>query len=362
MALIYYDSFQDYTTLSQMWDGSNFCSIVGGQSRNGNQCFEKDGFNVPQVALKRLGVSKSNLTIGFAINYYAGLSGTGSWDVVVGFNDSQLSGSTWTDTNQVQLQVGNTGQVRIVTGAGTTYYGAGSTVLATSSGAPLLATGWHYVEFSAVFGSGTSGSATVRVDGVTVATISGVSTQISANASASGFFFGSGSGLNWRACDLYILDNSGAAPLNTFLGDVRVLYSTPNSDASPNAWTPSTAGAHYLMVNEASPNDATNYLSSPNVGDTELFGITALSGVPTGITSVYAVGVDIRGDKDQAAVRSLRTLVKSSATQADNGSDLALVNGVWTPYKTIFPLDPNGNAAWTVSAVNAAKIGMKVQS
>jgi hypothetical protein len=49
-----------------------------------------------------------------------------------------------------------------------------------------------------------------------------------------------------------------------------------------------------------------------------------------------------------------------SGAQVDNGSDLILLDGTYTSFKTAFATDPNTDTAPTIAAINTMKIGFKV--
>jgi hypothetical protein len=64
--------------------------------------------------------------------------------------------------------------------------------------------------------------------------------------------------------------------------------------------------------------------------------------------------------KDDAGARTMKHGVKSSATSA-YGSNISLSN-TYAYYETRQETDPNGGGAWTVAAVNAAKLLANVVS
>ena len=57
----------------------------------------------------------------------------------------------------------------------------------------------------------------------------------------------------------------------------------PTADGAYTAWTPSTGTSHFSLVNEASCNGATNYVSTTVVGNKDAYSVS-LAGVPTGAT------------------------------------------------------------------------------
>lgn len=433
MAIYWFDSFQNYplnNTTFGPWDNNSYGCIVTetGSNRSGTLPgwlgFIPGG--VAGGSLKRIGVNRADSTIGFAVNF-GGVRGTlpsaGNWQTLTAFIDSSFSGS-WTDTLQIQLQVGSTGNLRVL---------RGTTSLAVSGTTPLAPAGWHYVEFYALINS-TTGAFTVRVDGAVVAGLSLTSqnTQNTGNAYQNGFIlsalFGGGGpqppgvayGNAFYVNDLYVLDSSGPSPNNTFLGDVRCIFTVPNgagsvnnftplapawaastamnlyaviidsngkaqkatavtsdqkTGASPPVWATSTGStttdnhvtwtclgvpSNYMYVDSVQSADIQSYVYDSTLGDQELYTITPLSGVPSGVLTAFAVGMDIRGQRDQTTTRAVRTLVKSGATQVDNGTDLTLQNGTFAVQKTVQALDPATSAQWLITAINAGQYGFKV--
>lgn len=220
--------------------------------------------------------------------------------------------------------------------------------------------------------------------------------------------------------DLVVYDSTGSV-WNTYQGDIRVLTTLINGNAGTNQWTPeasawtaSLAMAQYAVIVDSNGNlqkantvtsdqktgsspptwattlnatttdnhvtwtnlgtpanymyvnskymgaDNQAYVFDATVNDTELYTIAALSGVPTGVTSVLAMCIGIRGQRDQTTTRAVRTLLKSGSTTVDNGADLTLLNGSYTTQRTFFTVDPATSAQATVSAVNSMNIGYKV--
>jgi hypothetical protein len=65
--------------------------------------------------------------------------------------------------------------------------------------------------------------------------------------------------------------------------------------------------------------------------------------------------------EDFAPARAIRSVVKSGATLADNGADVALSTS-FADLQGIFETDSNTSAAWTVANVKAAEFGQMVTS
>ncbi|MDO8562376.1 MAG: hypothetical protein Q7S25_00875, partial [Candidatus Limnocylindria bacterium] len=233
------------------------------------------------------------------------------------------------------------------------------TLLATSAGT-YPANVYNFIEFKVTINSVT-GSYEVRVNGAVDANLSasGVNTRgVGTNNSTNMLRVGGVAGANTLGAyidDLYICDLSGAAN-NDYLGDVRVQALLPNAAGAHSQWTPSGgAVANYTMVDEATPNDDTDYNSDATVGDIDTYAFSDLT--PTTGT-VKAVQTVIDARKDDAGTRTIAPVVR------EGGVDYVGPNhNVGTTYAfqmDIYETDPATAAAWTVAAVNGDEFGVKV--
>lgn len=212
---------------------------------------------------------------------------------------------------------------------------------------------WHYLEVKVVIGS--SGSWEIRRNGATLGSASGVNTQNGGTGQLNNITWSNGGNPNFYVDDLYILDGSGAAPLNDFLGDSLVECLAPNGAGDITNFTPS-AGANWECVDEASQDGDTTYNASSTASHKDLYNLdnTSRSGAVRGLV------VTAWMRKDDAGGRNACITVRSGSTDAD-GASIALGNS-YQGYTAIFATDPNTGAAWTVSALNALQIGAKVLS
>ena len=145
-------------------------------------------------------------------------------------------------------------QANFTTGAITVLNAAGTLVAA-----PVAAFNsgvWQYLELKAVVAGG-SGSVTFRANGVIDANVNAVTANLGSTAvgqaqwivtlNQSGAFYTS------TVDDVYLLDSTGSAPRNTFLGDSRVETLYPVADGAHTDWTPDTGTAHWSRVNQTPP-------------------------------------------------------------------------------------------------------------
>jgi len=82
--------------------------------------------------------------------------------------------------------------------------------------------------------------------------------------------------------------------------------------------------------------------------------------LPTPPLTIIAVCPLAIAEKTDAGTRSIVLVVRSGGTDYDG--DPAFLGLSYDTFKRAFLLDPNGDIAWTESAVNAMEIGVKVDS
>jgi hypothetical protein len=429
--IFFYDNCADYSSCTQKYDESfndifPTSSVTAANGSNGI-CLQADsGFGTQANVTKRFPVTRSNGI--FAARCYP----TGKVVLCV-FYDYTVSSGVYTYTNQVDFRIDTSGFI-VATRNGT--------VLGTSSSAVSF-NAKHYFEFRTVIDA-TAGQIEVKVDGVSILSLTSQNTRNTANSYFNAIGFGcinggyGGATTYWS--DIVMVDNTGSAPANTFMGDLQVKYlGGPTGDGGTNQFTMQAASwvattyyqlnaviidtngnlqkcsqkgtssssvptwgtgalavtndngakwtnlgtpAHFKYVGTvtagaaANPADGQSYLSDSTVGDTELFAFPALSST----LSIVAVGVGLRGYKDQTYGRSLRAVASNGGTTVDNGSDMTLTlattfntgnnsnNGTVSTGSAVrgdavFPTDPSTGAAWAnAAAVNTASFGFKISA
>ena len=249
-----------------------------------------------------------------------------------------------------------TDHISIVTGdtPNTLWARRGSTTLFTATN--IAVNVWHHLELKVTM-SATAGSVELRIDGVPVGMFSGNTKNGGTNSTIDTVKLG-GSGNNTSITitrdDLYVLDDTGAAPYNNFLGDVRVYSLSPTGAGSSTQWTPD-AGSNYAEVNEI-PYSAANYVQSNTSGQRDTY---ALADLPAGgVTTIYGVQNNIIAKRTDAGAIAVKPVLKSGATIAyGTGVSLPTSDMILTDVRAI---DPATSAPWTISGVNALEAGMEV--
>lgn len=217
---------------------------------------------------------------------------------------------------------------------------------------------WFHLEIGFAI-STTGGSLIVRINGANVLTYTG-KTQNGPNAWLNGFYIGARDFVTTAFDDLYICDTvqqAGAHPFNTFLGDRRIYTLLPTGPGDRTEWSP-LSGTNYSQV--AVNGDDAGYNFNSTVGAEDLFNMADL---PSSVTEVLAVQVTGRYKKLDAASHTLTQRIKSGGVDAPGVGFLApyALSTSYVYYSDVFPLDPSTNAAWTLNAVNAIQVGYRME-
>jgi hypothetical protein len=241
-----------------------------------------------------------------------------------------------------------------------------SKFLAISRNGTVIATGttqirlgrWYYIEFKATIHNST-GSAEIILNGISEVSISGTDTQFTANATADTIHIGGSGGSfagNIYLDDIYICDGTGSAPANTFLGDVRVDTLLPNGNGNSSQLLGSDGNStdNYLLVDEATPNEDTDYVESSTVAqkDTYTYGnLTPTTG------TVFGVQILPFARKTDAGTRKIASIARHSGTEVDSADKT--LSSTYLYYPDIRETKPGGGS-WSISDVNGAEFGVKV--
>jgi hypothetical protein len=329
MALLYMDGFdaRDFTlrwttapdgyTTGRLGGGSAYMNTGGASGRW-----------IPASATVVVGLAYQGVTFG----------ASGFREFLRLYSDT---GTTW----HLGLQVTSNNNV-VLTRAGT--------VLATATGV-LTATSWNYLELRATIADA-GGRATVRVNGNTVIDFTGDTRNGGTSASMDFVQLlsqATGGSNQYYVDDLYVLDATGPAPNNDFLGDVRVVTLTPTGAGNTTGLTPST-GANWSCVDEL-PYSASDFVSASAAGAKDTY---ACADLPAGTAAVYGVQLGAIAKKTDAGTRSLKTVVRRAGTDySDAGTALATSDSALL---RLLSTDPSTGAAWTPANVNAMEIGVAV--
>jgi hypothetical protein len=333
------DSADHFTTRAQAlmkWtdvDSANMV-VVAGAGRNGTAGWR---FGNGSNFLKKVATSEQFHYAAFGFKPQALPTG----DVpLISFRDGA--------TEQCDLRLTTAGKF-IVTRNGTTIAGPGTFIITIGV--------YFYIEFRVKIDDAT-GTVDVWVNGGagTDVTGSGLDTKNGANATADTVLFCGRvvGGFGPNDSDDFVWVSGSTAV--TRWGDTRMEYIKPNGNGNSSQWVGSDGNSvdNYLLVDETTPNDDTDYVASSTVGDIDLYTFTDVT--PT-TGAVKAVAVYLYARKDDAGTRTIAVATRESATNSFGGNqDLSTQ---YNYYREIFELNPRTAAAYTIGEVNGSEFGIK---
>lgn len=341
MAIVFMDSFDGYATADvvKKWTSLNTaCTIGTTNARRANSLTLTN-----QNELVKGFTAADTYIMGF---YHFTSTLTGIADGGVGSVILEIREGA---TKHLSFFLNPSGQIGVQRG------GAGGTVLARSAGGSIQSGVGFYMEVK-VKVNDTTGTVEVRLNGSTTPIIN-LTNQDTRNAGTVGTIDSIAlvGVLNTSYFDDFVLlDTSGAAPNNDFIGDRTIVGLLPTGNGTYGDFTAS-AGLRYQCVDDTTPN-TTDYNSSGTSGHKDTFTFPAL---PTTVGTINAVAVNLAALKDDAGAMNHQSYVKSGATESA-GSSIALSTAQRID-QFIYPLDPNaGPGAWTRANVNSAEFGYKI--
>ncbi len=253
--------------------------------------------------------------------------------------------SLYTNTTQgMNLQWAGAGEIAIR---------RGSTVLETTSGLSLLTDVWYWCEFKVLCNDST-GTYEVRINGVDVASDTGVDTKAHASLEYHDIVkFDSAASSVVFIDDFYMCDGSGAVN-NNFLGNCRVLAIFPTGNNGTPDWTPSS-GDNYTCVDEEVVDDDTSYIEDSTTDNTDLYTYEDVSD----LGDVFGIQINTMCRETDATNYTLKTQIKSDSTVSDDAGQVIGATS-YLNKKRISELDPHTSTAWTATTLNAASFGIKL--
>jgi hypothetical protein len=349
MALLFIDSFDHYDTASVLdkWT-SNFTpsTIEVGKGRCGTNCMKLGTF---EDLLKGVLFTSLTGTVGFAACVISHETVTAAE-----IHLSTLGGSY----PQAHLTL----WYHAIDGSLSVVRNSSSDVLLGQTVPDVIRQDdWYYIEWRATIDPAV-GAVTVRVNNVEVIAVTGVNTLGDIGASnpfpldlrSVGFHCGSNEA--WRLDDVYILDSTGPAPNNTFLGDCRVEYLKPRAAGTYQQWpiVVGTSGSHWLAVNDnAVPDEDATYVeaNAPGLTDSNLYQPT---GLPSG--PIFGAQLSLHAKKTEIGPRVVAPVV-NAVTGPPHFSPSA---ETYRYLHTMFPTNPTTGLPWTIAEINAIDAGVTV--
>jgi hypothetical protein len=235
----------------------------------------------------------------------------------------------------------------------TLYRGEFSTLLDTSLNQAIFGAGWYYFEVYALIAN-SGGRLTVKVDGAQTNDFTGDTEPGSNTDIYNTRIYSWSSGANYQWYDDIAINDDAGSDNNTWPGQVKLLPFRPTGAGDNTGLTPSS-GSNWDCVDEV-PASATDYVYDTVVDEYDLYAAADPS-LPDGAV-IQNVIVIAHAAYDSGG-GNIAPMMKSGSTSVQS-ADQAL-SAVYRPYEFCRALDPNGDIAWAISAVNALQIGVKVR-
>jgi len=350
MAIVFMEGFDHYGHIDYV-KGGKWTSVVEGDSSYYSNCSLDSGrvagnsFAIRRIWFGEWASITCSKTVPSQTTYISG----GAWKLISGApnNHREIMSYREGSNYHVTLTIHSDGKLYVKRGDR-----SGSSLGNTTI--TLNANTWYYIEFKATIHAST-GTAVVKVDGTEVLNISGANTKgpsaSTTNITAVGFATFNDTPMD----DLYLADTTGTTNLD-FLGDCRVVTVMPAADGSTTDWVASSAGAHYLKVDEVPPNGDTDWVDCNVVDNVELFTMAA---APTSYT-VKAVQRSSYARREDASVSKFAHVCRSGGTTYGMAEADFVLTDSYQYYTSVRNFDPNGDIEWTPTNVNAAEFGCKL--
>lgn len=338
----YYNGVGPNTGMTSRWTASSRSGLVagrfGGQAIQHNTDTATSGFSICLLES-----SVTSFACGFALKLpFFGTAGANNGGVF-GFYNSTNAQFAFTIRPNAFAGIDIYRQTGINSAA---------TIVGSTANNILRLSTWHYIECVCDI-STTSGSIKLWVDGAQVLNLSNVNNQAGisdvVDSIVCGWFGSVGGGGSNQIDDIYVTDTS------VRIGERKIETLYPNSDIA-QGFIRSSGTSNFSLVDDPQTN-TTDYVIGTAPGDTDTYGFTNLTTVPT---FVDAVQVNTVAMKTDAATRNISIQLISGPT-VDDGPDFAL-SGSYNRYGRLVIQDPNTGSTWTASAVNNIQGGPKVAS
>ncbi len=320
--------------------------------RSGGGTYSIAGEAFARTAVKSLGGNYGVMFTGLAWVYFAA-----ALPATPASLDFYLLDGT---TVQIGWVVSGAGEIIVYRGSATI---ASATELGRSATGVIIAPGtggtgadYKMIEMKVVFATGATGSVIIKVGDATVLTLTSVQTAASANAYANRFGIIT-RGAPYHIDDLYLNDDSGSAPENTFFGEAFVVEGIiPNGNGNSSQWVGSDGNStdNYLLVDDTGNND-TDYIKSASLNDLDLHTLANLTNA-TG--TVIGTNHYLIARKDDVAIRTIASVIRTNSNNYVGGNKT--MTGTYGPYIENRLINPDTSLRFTIAEINALEAGEKV--
>jgi len=119
------------------------------------------------------------------------------------------------------------------------------------------------------------------------------------------------------------------------------------------------SGANWFAVSQAPPQGNLSYVFDAVVAHEDLYTYPPLSVPPS---AIYAVAVKANLSKSDAGAKTVSMRMKSGATDSAGTTASAAPGTGYGWLSSHFATDPATGAAWTLTGINAAQSGVKIET
>jgi len=344
MALLFFDGFDHYVSADILEKWSTVVTAAGPSAGGGRRGTAGLNFSTSSGNVTKVFVAPNNTIYFGAAMKVALLASTGIFtinDAVAAKNNVILSANADGSLSAYARGTSNT--------PGNT---TGMTVLGTTAPGLIVTNAYNYIEVKVALHA-TAGEVIVKFNGVIVLNLTGLNTFATGSTGWTTFAIsGAGGGASFYD-DFYLCDGSGAAPWNTFLGEIRVDALVPTAAGATTQFTPST-GANWQNVDDAQANDDTDFNTATAAGLTDTF---TIPNAPVVGAPIFGVQHHVTSRKTDGTTCTIAPVVRPVSTDFV-GTDIA-IGTTYVMRSTLLPTNPATGAQWTEAGFNAAEFGYK---
>lgn len=350
MTLLLIDGF-DFADPVDVWTGGAAAgTVVTTEKRTGTRSYVMGAGQWLYRALQGGVDDDDGVTIGSAMRANTGSFGT----FAHGHLFTEFDSGAGTSLHHIYSVLTQNRSIQIWRGSPGTAVG---TLLAESAVNLWTLETWHYLETQVKIAN-SGGTVEVRLNGATVVTFTGDTR----NGGAAGVvnragFLADGTGQQKFIDDIYILNEQGSAPDNTFLGDVRAWPLHPNGNGNYSQLLGSDANStdNYLLVDEVGTPSIADYVGSATDGEKDTYTFEDLA---ASVGTIFGVELRMFAAKTEIGNKGIRAVIRRGSDVT--GADFALATTAAT-YRELYALDPIAAAAWTITNVNSTEFGAEVR-
>lgn len=232
---------------------------------------------------------------------------------------------------------------------------AAGTIVATATNSITAAT-WQFVEFR-VKQSPTLGEIECRVNNVTVA--SAINQNMGSTAISQIRIESHATSAVVNIDDLYVLDTTGSAPQNTFIGDSRLTVLRPKANGNNNNFTPTGAASNFEAVDDALQDGDATFVEAGQLGAKEDYNQDDFVDLGISPGTIFSTQVVNCAKKTDAGALRYEDQMIIAGT-AFKSAEVTATSTLYKMSTFINDVDPSDSAAWTEAKIAAAGSGIEI--